>query len=155
MGNYLAIFIFIFFILSSEKIVLIDNEYVITGDDEQHRFWIFFFTNIVANLNILQYSNSNRLFDNFTDPILNIYIQTRNHPSLLTSEEVYQRKPTKFLWQTLKRILQRHTKTPIPTRVLKENGNSFVNYLRISSNESVTNCAFPSILKKAKNNTYL
>ena len=46
------------------------------------------FSNIVTNLKILGYTNYDPISSNISDPILQLIVGYRNHPSILTTEEV-------------------------------------------------------------------
>ena len=59
-----------------------------------------FFSSIVTNLKILEYTDNNATSENTTDGIIKIILKYRNHPSILTIGEVYKEKsssPFSFL----------------------------------------------------------
>ena len=52
-----------------------------------------FFSNIVSNLNIAEYSNSEPLANNISDSISKCVVKYKNHPSILAKGEVYKKHP--------------------------------------------------------------
>ena len=55
-----------------------------------------FFSNIVSNLNIAEYSNCEPLANNISDPVLKCVVKYRNHPSILAVGEVCNKHPRHF-----------------------------------------------------------
>ena len=58
---------------------LIDKAVVIVGDYNMLKY----FSNIVSNLNITEYSNCGPLTNNISDPVLKCVVKYTNHPSIL------------------------------------------------------------------------
>ena len=51
-----------------------------------------FFSNIVTNLKIPAYADSNSNLENVSDPIIKLILKYRDHPSILTIGEVCKEK---------------------------------------------------------------
>ena len=72
---------------------LIDKEEIITGDYNTAKVLSTFFSNIVSNLNIPEYSNCEPLANNISDPVLKFVVKYRNHPSIIVIGEVCNKHP--------------------------------------------------------------
>ena len=72
---------------------LIDNEEIIMGDYNTAKVLNTFFSNIVSNLNIAEYSDCEPFASNISDPILKCVVKYRNHPSILAIGEVCDKHP--------------------------------------------------------------
>ena len=82
-------------IVSTERIILIDNgEVVATEQDTANDLNTFFF-NVVTNLKIPEYADYDPITNSISDPILKVILRYRNHPSILTIQEVCK-KPHKL-----------------------------------------------------------
>ena len=98
-----------------------------------------FFSNIVTDLKILAYVDSNSNLENVADPIIKLILKYRDHPSILAIGEVCKEKSDNpFLFtgiekeEILKEILNLDTSkacqdTDVPTKILKENADIFLN----------------------------
>ena len=106
-------------------------------EDVLHRLGNTFFSNIVSNLKIAEYINSDPVSDNINDPVIKSSVKYRNHPSILKRGEVCNRKQC-FLFsfshvykeETLKEILSLDSTnisqdTEIPTKIIKDNADIF------------------------------
>ena len=83
-------------IVSKEQILLVENEEIISEDSKIAESLNSFFSNIVKNLKIPGYRPHNdSLFENVSDPILQVILKYRNHPSILTIGEVCKNKSNK------------------------------------------------------------
>ena len=146
---------------STNKMTLIDEEDISVGDYNTAQVLNTFFSNIVSNLIIAEYSNCEPLANNISDSILKCVVKYRNHPSILTIGEVcnkYSRLPFSFSNINREEILREILKleiskacqdTDIPTKIIKENAHIFADILLASFNDSVEKSNFPSSLKKA------
>ena len=148
--------------VSREQILLVENEEIISEDCKIVESLNSFFSTIVKNLKIPGYRPHNdSLFENVSDPILQVILKYRNHPSILTIGEVCKNKSNKqplFSFsevtrdEILKEILSLDTTkacqdTDIPTKILKENADIFSDFLFANYNASVVKTSkFPSIL---------
>ena len=152
-------------IVSKEQILLVENDEIISEDNKIAESLNSFFSNIAKNLKIPGYRPHNySLFEKVSDPILKVILKYRNYPSILTIGEVCKNKSNKqplfsfsqATWdETLKEILSLDTTktcqdTDIPTKILKENADTFSDFLFAYYNASVVNSSkFPSILTLA------
>ena len=152
-------------IFSNEQILLVENEEIISEDSKIAESLNSFFSNIVKNLQIPGYRlHNDSLFPNVSDPILQVILKYRNHPSILTIGEVCKNKSNKqplFSFpevtrdEILKEMLNLDTTkacqdTDIPTKILKENSDIFSDFLFAYYNASVVKTSkFPSILTLA------
>ena len=142
-----------------QKITLLEEEEIIIGDDNTAKVLNTFFSNIVSNLKIEEYSNCDPLANNIRDPVLKCIVKYRNHLSILAIGEVYnknRRLPSSFSKiqrdKILSDILRLETSkacqdTDIPTNIVKENADTFANVFVSNFNDSIEKSNFPSILK--------
>ena len=148
-------------IVSNEQITLVENNEIIAEDSDVAQTLNSFFSNIVTNLKISAYADSNSNLENVTDPIIKLILKYRDHPSILTIGEVCKEKSdSPFLFtgiekeEILKKILNLDASktwqdTDVPTKILKENTDSFADFLHTSFNEFVKKSEFSSVLKLA------
>ena len=148
-------------IVSNEQITLVENNEIIAEDSDVAQTLNSFFSNIVTNLKISAYADSNSNLENVTDPIIKLILKYRDHPSMLTIGEVCKEKSdSPFLFtgiekeEKLKKILNLDASktwqdTDVPTKILKENADSFADFLHTSFNEFVKKSEFSSVLKLA------
>ena len=102
------------------------------------------FSNIVKNLNIPQYSNFNPIAQNIEDPTLKAIVKYKNYPSVLTIQAKYKGKNkycfTEVTTQDIeKEIFNLETRkasqiSDIPTKIITENVDVFVDFLYTSIN---------------------
>ena len=140
---------------------LIDKEEIIIGDYNTAKVLNTFFSNIVSNINIAEYSNCKPLANNISDPVLKCVVKYRNHPSILAIGEVFNKHPRLSIsfskinrGEILREILKLETSkacqdTDIPTKITKENADIFADISYASFNDSVEKSNFPSSLKNA------
>ena len=145
--------------ISGDKINLTENgEYVKTKIKTAEMFNNFF-SNIVKNLKIPQYSNFDPIAQNIEDPTLKAIVKYKNHPSILTIQAKYKGK-NKFSFTEVttqdieKEIFDLETRkasqiSDIPTKIIKENVDVFADFLCTSINSSIKSSLFPSCLKFA------
>ena len=67
---------------------LMDKEEIIMCVYNTAKVLNTFFSNIVSNLNIAEYSSCEPLANNISDPVLKSVIKYRDHPNMLTIGEV-------------------------------------------------------------------
>ena len=65
-----------------------DKEEILEGNYDIAKVLNTFFSNIVSNLNIVEYTNYEPLANNISDPVLKCVVKYRNHPSILALGEV-------------------------------------------------------------------
>ena len=75
-------------VVSKEQILLVESEEIISEDSKIAESPNSFFSNIAKNLKIPGYRPHNHsLFENVSDPILQVILKYINHPSILTIGE--------------------------------------------------------------------
>ena len=122
------------------------------GDYNTDKLLNTFFSNIVSNLNIAEYSNCEPLANKISDPVLKCIVKYRNHPSILAIGEVcnkHSRLPFSFSkinrGEILREILKLETSKvcqDIPTKIIKEIADIFADILFASFNDSVEKSNF-------------
>ena len=127
-------------IVSKEQITLVENNEIISEDSDVAQTLNSFFSNIVTNLKIPAYADSNSNLENVSDPIIKLILKYRDHPSILTIGEVCKEKSdSPFLFtgidkeEILKEILNLDASkacqdTDVPTKILKENADIFADF---------------------------
>ena len=148
--------------MSTERITLIVNGEVVATEQDTANVLNTFFSNIVTYLKIPEDADYDPIANNISDPILKVIVRYRNHPSILTIEEVCK-KSRKFSFSfsqvgkkdILEEILRLDIKkaaqeSDIPSRYIKENSDIFGEYLLSSFNDAIDKSCFPTALKQAK-----
>ena len=82
-------------ITSKEKITLIEENKIVSNDENTAQVFNTFFSNIVGSLNIPEYVTNDPISDNISDPIIKIIVKYRKHPSILTLGEVCNKRRKK------------------------------------------------------------
>ena len=148
-------------IVSKEQIALVENNEIISEDSDVVQTLNSFFSNILTNLKIPAYVDSNSNLENVEDPIIKLILKYRDYPSILAIGELSKEKSDNpFLFtridkeEILKEILNLDTSkacqdTDIPKKILKENADIFADFLHTSFNGFVKKSEFPSALKQA------
>ena len=72
----------------NEKIIIAENDEIISNNKEIAEVLNTFFSNIVSNLNIPEYPVNDPFIDNIDDPILKAVFKYKNHPSIKVIEKV-------------------------------------------------------------------
>ena len=119
--------------MSKEQITVIENDKIISEDNDVAQSLNSFFSSIVTYLKIPEYTDNNFNSENITDPIITIILKCRNHPSILTiGEPCKERSTSPFSFsevckvEIVRDIFNKDTSktcqdTGVPTRVIKEN----------------------------------
>ena len=148
-------------IVSKEQMTLVENNEIISEDNDVAQTLNSVFLNIVTNLKIPAYVDTNSNLENVADPIIKLILKYTDHPSILAIGELCKEKSdSPFLFtgidkqEILKEILNLDTSkacqdTDAPTKILKENADIFADFLHTSFNEFVKKSEFPSALKQA------
>ena len=126
-------------------------------EDVLHRLGNNFFSNIVSNLKIAEYINSDPISDNINDPVIKSSVKYRNHPSILKIGEPCNRKQCFLFFFShvdKEEILSSDSTnvsqdTEIPTKIIKDNADIFSDFLLSGFNNSITASIFQSSLKQA------
>ena len=146
---------------SSEKITLIEEDEIIGNNGDTARVLNTFFSNIVSNLKIPEYTKCDPISEINSDSVLKSIMKYRNHPSILKIGEVCHGSNANFSFSSVQRtqilneITQLNSSTSgqsidIPTKIIKENSDIFADFILTSFNLSVANSIFPSSLKNKK-----
>ena len=141
------------------KIKLTENNELVKTDLETAEVLNNFFSNIVQNLDISRYSNSEPLVSNTNVAVLKAFLKYRNHPSIIAIRSKCKDKSNfNFIEVDQKQIEKEILKldvnkasqsSDIPIKVLKENSDIFSNFLCNNFNSSIKLSTFPEILKHA------
>ena len=78
---------------STNKMTLLDKEEIIMGEYNTVKVLNTFFSNIVSNLDISEYSNYEPLANNISGTVLKCVVKYRNYPSMLAIGEVCNKNP--------------------------------------------------------------
>ena len=76
---------------SREEIILIENEAIVSSKKNTTQLLNTFFSNVVANVNILEYNQCDPIAGNIDDLIIKFIVKYRNQPSILAIREVCNR----------------------------------------------------------------
>ena len=76
---------------SREEIILIENEAIVSSEKNTTQLLNTFFSNVVANVNILEYNQCDPIAGNIDDLIIKFIVKYRNQPSILATREVCNR----------------------------------------------------------------
>ena len=137
----------------TQKIALIDNDKIVRSDNDTARVLNTFFSNVVSDLKIPEYSNCDALAENIQEPVLKAIVKYRNHPSILTTGKLCKRNP-QFSFRCVdkdeisKEILnldasKARQHSHIPPRIMecmkesKEYADIFTDFLHFSFNNSI------------------
>ena len=132
----------------TKKVTLIDKEEIIVSDYNIAEFLNTFLSNIVSNLNIAEYSNSEPFANSIIDPVLKCVLKFRKRTRLPFSIPKINRE--EILREVLKlKTFKACQDTDIPTKLIKENADVFADILYATFNYSPEKCNLPSSFKKA------
>ena len=141
---------------SGSKINLIENEEYAKTEMKILEVLNSFFSNVVKNLKIPQYSNFDPIAQNIEDPTLKAIGKYKNHPSILTIQAKYKGRIIFFCRSNYieKEIFDLETKkasqiSDIPPTIIKENVDVFADFLCTCINSSIKSSLFPSCIKFA------
>ena len=128
--------------ISGNKINLTENGKYIKTKMKTAEVFNSFFSNVVKNLKIPQYSNSDPIAQNIEDPTLKAIEKYKNHSSILTIEAKYKGKNnfsfTEVTRQNIKKeIYDLETKkasqiSHLPTKFIKKNLDVYADFLLLA-----------------------
>ena len=150
-------------ITSQEKVTLVEENKIVSNDENTAQVLNTFFSNIVGSINIPEYIINDPISDNISDPIIKLIVKYRKHPSIFTIGEVYNERKKKHASFSFSKVAKEEIfsevlnldvskacqDTDIPSKIIKENADIFTSFLHSSFNTSATNLEFPSVLKQA------
>ena len=144
---------------SNEKVILVEEDEIISKDSEMTEVLNTLSSNIVNNLNIPEYQTNAPISDNLNGPVLKAIAKYKNHPSIKAIEKIP--KPDNLFnfsnvdkEEVFKEIIRLDASkasqdTDVPTKVIKENADIFSHFLYPSVNACINNDDFPTFLKHA------
>ena len=144
-------------IKSNEKITLVENDKILTQDIKVAEELNSFFSNVVKNLKILEYSEKNPLPEKIANPILKSVLKYDKHPSVTAIRKRNIRSHFEFSFVSVDKFLIEIKKlnprkaaqsTDAPVKILKDNADIFADYICGFFNEPLNCYKFPSILKR-------
>ena len=68
-------------ITSKDKITLIEENEIVSNDENKAQVSNIFFSNILGSLNILKFANNDPISDNINEAIIKLIVTYRKHPS--------------------------------------------------------------------------
>ena len=143
----------------NEKIIIVENDEIISNNKEVAEVLNTFFSNVVSNPNIPEYPVNDPFIDNINDPILKAIFKYKNHPSIKAIEKVLKldilfnfNKVDKE--EVFKEIIgldasKASQDADVPTKIIKETADLFTYFILPSINASFDNDDFPTFLKNA------
>ena len=119
-----------------------------------------FYSNIVKNLKICQYSNFDPIEQNIEHPTLKAIVKYKNHQNVFTIQAKYKGKNKFSFTEVTKQDIEKEnifdleTKKAsqisyMPTKIIKEGIDVFADFVSTSINSSIKSSLFPSCLKFA------
>ena len=142
-----------------ERILLIENENILTDELEISEVFNEYFTNITDSLNIKQWPESIEV-SQIDDQVQRAILKYDNHPSIekIKSHFPYDHQSTFEFTPVSPDIVKDQIKNldsskcssgPIPINIIKENSETIALFLTDCVNTSMCDCIFPNSLKFA------
>ena len=144
---------------SNKKITLVEDDRIFTQDITVAEEINSFFSNVVENLQIPEYSETNPLAEEIANLILKSVLKYGKHPSVTAIRNLNIRSHFEFSFVCVAKVLKETKKlnprkaaqsTDTPVKILKDNADILADYICGFFNESLNCCKFPSILKRVK-----
>ena len=142
----------------SEKIILTENDEVISDNTNVAETLNCFFADIVKNLEIPKYKVT-ELNNGITDPVLKAIEKYKDHPSIISikkrckgnSSFSFENLDRNYLHNEISKLNANKScqENDIPTKIIKENSDIFSDFLISPLNNSIEKGEFPDILKLA------
>ena len=143
----------------NKKIILVDEENIISNDGQVADIMNDYFSNVVSYLDIQGYTNNSYTRNVELNEILNAVNKFQKHPSIIKiKENIHVTEPFFF---TIPNILETRieidklnknkptTENNIPSKILKENSDTCAPFLTKIYSDSVNQGKFPLALKNA------
>ncbi|XP_057290348.1 uncharacterized protein LOC130613047 [Hydractinia symbiolongicarpus] len=145
---------------STQIITLIEKEEIISDDEKVANIFNTFFTNIVKNLDLTISDTILVICSNVDDPVLKAIKRYENHPSILNiKKNIGDYNPGFSFNHVEKAEIRREIRnlnihkacqeTDIPTKIIKENEDQYLETLHFSVNSAIDLCKYPEFLKRA------
>ena len=142
---------------SKNKIVLIEDETIISNDDEVAETMNEFFVSVTDSLGIKESSGYENATEGITDPIDEAVHKFSNHPSILKIKNHYQNAGSFHFQKVTPDALDKEvsdlnprkatTHKNVPPKILKLNSDICVEPLTQIFNDCIENSSFPDELK--------
>ena len=141
-----------------QKITIIENDKIIVNNKEISEIFDKFFFSIVAKLNILRYEDLSVNSANSEDPLENLVIKYKNHPSIraildkfpntsFSLKAIYKKDIEKDILNLS--VAKASQDSDIPTKIIKKNSDIFSDILFKEFNKSLEICKYPFCMKMA------
>ena len=139
----------------SEKIILVENEQILSDETSVAECLNDYITNVTDKLDIKEWP-TNASTDSIEDPILKSISKYSNHPSILkintnfkeTSKLNFRKILPEEIMNEIKKLkMNKGISGDIPTKFVKEFSQSYINPLTDCYNNSIDNHVFPDLLK--------
>ena len=139
----------------NKKITLVEDDKIFTQGIKVAEELNSFFSNVVKNLKILQFSEVNPLSEEIANPILiKSVLKYDKHPSVTAIRNLYLRSHFEFSFGSVDEVFKEIKKLnprkaaqsiDVPGKMLKDNADMFADYICGFFNESLNCCKFPTI----------
>ena len=141
-----------------QKITLIENDKIIVNNKEISEIFSKFFSSINAELNILKYEDLTVNSAHSEDPLENLVIKSKNHPSIraildkfsiasFSLKAIYKKDIEKEILNLS--VEKASQDSDIPIKIIKKNSDIFSDILFKEFNKSLEICKYPFCLKMA------
>ena len=144
---------------SNQKIALIEDEKIISNDEEIAETLNDYCATVTGSLGIAEYSNIISRTEGATDPIEKARLKYSNHPSIRKTRNFaqnvdpfnFQKVSLEQMDNEIRRLNRKKATTlkDIPAKVLKSNSNVCSESLQLIFNNCIENGLFPDSLKLA------
>ena len=132
---------------------------IVKTDMETAKVLDTFFSNVVQNLNISKFSDSDLLIRNIKDPTLEAVLKYRKYPSIIPIESKYRYVPSFSFVEVNVADIEKEVlnlngndasqNSDMRTKVIKENSDTFSSFLCNTFNSLIKTSKFPQSLKLA------
>ena len=135
---------------NKRKLLIPENDFLLTNRDKVAKKLNIFFANVVKNLNILNYEDFDSLEEKIDDPTTKAIAKWKNYPNILTIASEYKNSANVFFSFVFKEnVLTEINEATF--KIMKENENFFSEAYCFYFNKSLENGKFSNCLKLAYN----
>ena len=146
-------------VISNEKVTLIEDNNIVENDKKTATVFNNFFSNIIKNLGIPEYNETNPMSQNIEDPLMKAIMKCMFHPSIIAVKErcnsnfsfsFSQVERDEIMIEINRLNVNKATQsTDIPTKCIIENSDIFGDFIFENYNNCSSSFTFPSYLKNA------
>ena len=146
-------------VVCNERITLVEDGKIIEYDKNTASILNEFFSNIITTLGIPQYNETEPVSHNISDPLMKAIMKYRFHPSIVAIKKNCNSGLSFSFSQVerheiIKEINNLKTNkatqsTGIPAKLIKENSDTFGDFIFDNYNNCVFSSIFPNFLKNA------